>query len=219
MIVIRELVEEVQCITEASEDGPKKYFLEGIFMQGGIQNRNKRIYPVNVLESAVSRYQKDYIEQKRAYGELGHPDKPNINLDRISHIITEIKQDGNNFIGKAKVMDTPMGKIVKNIIDEGGRLGISSRALGALKETKQGMEVQEGLYISTAGDIVHDPSAPDAWLNAVMEGREWVLENGVWREHHHEQVVEEVKKMSNRQREREAFRLFERFLYTITNNK
>lgn len=215
MKVIRELVEDVQYITEATETGQKKYFIEGIFMQGGIQNRNRRIYPVNVLENAVSRYQKDYIDQKRAYGELGHPDKPSINLDRISHLITEVKQDGNNFIGRAKIMDTPMGKIVKNIIDEGGRLGISSRALGALKETKQGMEVQEGLFISTAGDIVHDPSAPDAWLEAVMEDRDWVMENGVWREQYHEKV----KKMTNRQREREALKLFEQFLYTISNNK
>lgn len=215
MKLIRELVEDVEYISEAKEDGSKSYSIQGIYLQGGIQNKNRRVYPVNVLESSVERYQRDYIDQKRAYGELGHPEKPSINLDRVSHIITELKQDGNNFIGKAKVIDTPMGKIVKNIIDEGGKLGISSRALGALKETKNGMEVQEGLFISTAGDIVHDPSAPDAWLTAVMEDREWVMENGVWLEHYHEKV----KKMNKRQREREVLGLFERFLYTITNNK
>ena len=215
MKVIRELVEDVEYVTEAAEEGGKKYFIEGIFLQGGIQNKNRRIYPVSVLENSVARYQENFIDQKRAFGELGHPDKPSINLDRVSHMITSLQKEGNNFIGRAKVMDTPMGKIVKNIIDEGGRLGISSRALGALKETKNGMEVQEGLYISTAGDIVHDPSAPDAWLNAVMEDREWVMENGVWREQYHEKV----KKMTNRQREREALRLFERFLHTISNHK
>lgn len=215
MKLIRELVEDLNYISEAKEDGTKSYHIEGIYLQGGIKNKNRRIYPVSVLESAVDRYQKDYIDQHRAFGELGHPEKPSINLDRVSHIITELKQDGNNFIGKAKVIDTPMGKIVKNIIDEGGKMGISSRALGALKETKSGMEVQEGLFISTAGDIVHDPSAPDAWLSAVMEDREWVMDNGVWREQYHEKV----KKMTKRQREREALSLFERFLYTMTNNK
>jgi hypothetical protein len=181
MKLICEINENLECLTEENENGDKNYYIKGIFMQGDMQNRNKRMYPMEVLQKEVMRYQKEYIDRKRAFGELGHPSGPTINLDRVSHMITELKQDGSNFIGKAKIMDTPMGNIVKNLIKEGATIGVSSRGMGSLKPNKNGIaEVQRDFYLATAADIVADPSAPDAFVEGIMEGVNfWFDDNGV----------------------------------------
>jgi hypothetical protein len=181
MKLICEINENLECHTEENENGDKNYYIKGIFMQGDMQNRNKRMYPMEVLQKEVMRYQKEYIDRKRAFGELGHPSGPTINLDRVSHMITELKQDGSNFIGKAKIMDTPMGNIVKNLIKEGATIGVSSRGMGSLKPNKNGIaEVQRDFYLATAADIVADPSAPDAFVEGIMEGVNfWFDDNGV----------------------------------------
>ena len=182
MKLICEVNEELEVITEAAEDGGKNYFIEGVFMQGGVKNKNGRIYPVDVLKNEVDRYNKQYVKENRAYGELGHPTGPTINLDRVSHVIKELHQDGNNFVGKAKVMDTPSGNIVKNLMKEGCRLGVSSRGMGTLHKKGDAMEVGKDFYLATAGDIVADPSAPNAFVQGVMEGVEWVWDNGIIKE-------------------------------------
>ena len=152
-------------------------------MQGEIKNRNNRIYPVQVIKEEVDKYKKNYIDKNRAYGELGHPNGPTINLERVSHMITDLYQDGNNFVGEAKIMDTPYGKIVKNLMDEGAQIGVSSRGMGSLKENGNGTQVvQKDYHLATAADIVADPSAPDAFVEGIMEGKEWIWENGVLRE-------------------------------------
>jgi hypothetical protein len=172
MKLITEINETVEYIAEAKEDGSKDYFIKGVFMQGGIKNRNNRMYSESVLDKEVKRYTDQYINKNRAYGELGHPSGPTINLDRVSHMIKELYKDGPNYIGKAKIMtETPMGKIVKNLIDEGASLGVSSRGMGSLKTNKEGIaEVQNDFYLATAADIVADPSAPDAFVEGIMEG-------------------------------------------------
>lgn len=180
MKLITEVTEDINVITEAKEaDGKKKYFIEGIFLQGAIKNRNGRCYPVEVLEKEINRYTNKYINEKRAFGELGHPSGPTINLERVSHMITEIRKDGSNFIGKAKIMETPYGNIVKNLLDDGCKIGVSSRGMGTLRERNGIMEVQDDFYLATAADIVADPSAPDAFVNGIMEGVEWTWDNGV----------------------------------------
>jgi len=181
MLLITETTEDVNYIVEANEDsGSKNYFIEGIFMQAEQKNRNGRVYPRNTLMKEVSRYTKELVEGKRAMGELGHPEGPSLNLERVSHIITELKEDGDNIVGKAKVLNTPYGKIVKNLIDEGAKLGVSSRGMGSLKKSDDGTnEVQEDFMLA-AVDIVADPSAPDAFVNGIMEGKEWVWNNGLF---------------------------------------
>jgi len=179
MKLICEQVENVRYVTEAKESGKKDYFIEGIFMQGNIQNRNGRMYPISILQKEAERYMKETVKENRAYGELGHPQSPSINLDRVSHMIKELRQDGNNFYGRAKIMDTPMGNIVKNLMDEGASLGVSTRGMGSIKENKQGfMEVQDDFHLATAADIVADPSAPDAFVRGIMEGVEFWYEDG-----------------------------------------
>lgn len=191
MKLICETIEDVKYITEKTESGKKNLYIEGIFMQGDIVNRNKRCYSTNVLEKEVSRYTQALVEKGRAFGELGHPNGPSINLDRVSHIITELRRDGNNFIGKARISDTPMGNIARGIMESGGQLGVSSRGMGSLKENKNGiMEVQDDFYLATAADIVADPSAPDAFVHGIMEGVEWVWDNGILKA----QKLEEAKK-------------------------
>ena len=193
MKLFTELVEDVQYITEANEKtGKKDMFIEGIFLQAGIKNRNGRMYPIDVLESEVKRYVRETVDKGRAYGELGHPSGPSINLDRVSHIITELKRDGNNFIGKAKLTETPMGNIAKGLLESGANLGVSSRAMGSLKESNGVMVVQNDLKLSTAADIVADPSAPDAFVKGIMENVEWIYDpvKNTW----HEQKLEETKK-------------------------
>lgn len=221
-LLITEQTDDIQIIVEANEEGSKKYFVEGIIMQGDIKNRNGRIYPSSVLGREVNRYVEEKINGNRAYGELNHPSGPTINLDRVSHMFTELKEDGSNIIGKAKVMDTPMGKIVKNLIDEGANLGISSRGMGSLKKNKNGiMEVQADFHLATAGDIVADPSAPHAFVRGVMEGVDWVYDVASgWRprENAFDQIEEEIKetgRKSARELEEQASVLFKKFLDTL----
>lgn len=181
--LITETVTEVRTLVEQADDAKKpSYFIEGIFMQGNKKNQNGRVYPTQTLLREMQRYQTEYIERKRAFGELGHPDSPTVNLDRVSHMITELQQTGDDFMGRAKVMvHTPMGNIVKALIDEGAQLGVSSRGLGSLRDADGIMEVQDDFYFSTV-DIVADPSAPDAFVRGVMEGKAWVWESGVLKE-------------------------------------
>ena len=182
--LIAEAVEEVEYITEEKEGGGKNYKIRGIFMQADIKNRNGRIYPMEVLDEEVKNYNKKFIKQNRAFGELGHPDGPTVNLERVSHMITSLKPDGKNFIGEAKIMDTPMGKIVKNLMDEGAKLGVSSRGMGSLKQRGGANVVSDDFYLATAADIVADPSAPNAFVEGIMEGKEWVWNNGALVEAH-----------------------------------
>jgi hypothetical protein len=167
-------------IEEDPKTGKKHAFIEGVMLQTEVKNKNGRIYPKEVMQKEVARYNKEYVEQNRAYGELGHPEGPTINLERTSHLITSLKEDGNNFIGKAKILSTPMGEIVKNLLNDGARLGVSSRGMGSLKTDRQGVNmVQSDFQLATAADIVADPSAPDAFVDGVMEGVEWIWDNGV----------------------------------------
>ena len=198
-----EAVEEVEYITEASENGKKNYKIKGVFLQADIKNRNGRVYPMEILQKEVSKYNKNFIQQKRAFGELGHPDGPTVNLERVSHITTSLTPDGKNFLGEAKIMDTPMGKIVQNLMDEGGKLGVSSRGMGSLQQKGGTNYVKDDFYLATAADIVADPSAPNAFVEGVMEGKEWVWNNGALVEAH---VADLKKKFDTKQRNRDANR-------------
>ena len=199
--LIAEAVEEVEYITEEKEGGGKNYKIRGIFMQADIKNRNGRIYPMEVLDEEVRKYNKNFIEQKRAFGELGHPDGPTVNLERVSHMITSLKPDGKNFIGEAKIMDTPMGKIVKNLMDEGAKLGVSSRGMGSLRQKGGANVVSDDFYLATAADIVADPSAPNAFVEGIMEGKEWVWNNGALVEAH---VADLKKKFDVKKHQRQV---------------
>ena len=176
--LISEEIQDVEYITEQKENGKKNYKIKGIFMQADIKNRNGRIYPQEVLEKEVRRYNKDQINNNRAYGELGHPEGPTINLERASHMITKLFPDGKNFIGEAKVLSTPMGEIVKNLLDDGAKLGVSSRGMGSLNQKNGANYVRDDFYLATAADIVADPSAPNAFVQGIMEGKEWVWNHG-----------------------------------------
>ena len=169
---------DVEDICEDKEDGKKSYKIRGIFMQADIKNRNGRVYPMEVLQNEVSKYNKNFIKENRAYGELGHPDGPTVNLERVSHMITSLEPDGKNFIGEAKIMSTPMGEIVKSLMDEGAKLGVSSRGMGSLNQKNGANYVRDDFYLATAADIVADPSAPNAFVEGIMEGKEWVWNNG-----------------------------------------
>ena len=199
--LIAEAVEEVEYITEEKEGGGKNYKIRGIFMQADIKNRNGRVYPMEVLDEEVRKYNKNFIEQNRAFGELGHPDGPTVNLERVSHMITSLKPDGKNFIGEAKIMDTPMGKIVKNLMDEGAKLGVSSRGMGSLKQKGGANVVSDDFYLATAADIVADPSAPNAFVEGIMEGKEWVWNNGALVEAH---VADLKKKFDVKRHQRQV---------------
>ena len=212
MKLITEVYETIEYISEANENGEKEYFIEGIFMQANKKNRNGRMYPTEVLEREVDRYNKEYVVKNRAFGELGHPQGPTINLERVSHMIKGLKKDGDNFVGKAKIMDSPYGTIVKNLIKEGASLGVSSRGMGSLKSKNGVNEVQGDFYLATAADIVADPSAPDAFVEGIMEGVEWVYEGGRWVEQFVEQAQEEIKTVSKSDLERTKLRIFENFL-------
>jgi hypothetical protein len=217
-LLIKDIVEELQYITEANEKGEKNYYIEGIIMQGDIKNRNGRIYPSNVLMREMSRYNDNYVSKNRAFGELGHPQGPTINLDRVSHLFTELKADGSNVVGKAKITKTPMGDVVKGLIDSGAQLGISSRGMGSVKPNEKGiMEVQNDFMLATAGDIVADPSAPDAFVKGIMEGVEWIYDVAAssWAmANTFDQIEEEVKK-SKQIDEAAALKMFEKFLKSI----
>ena len=192
MKLISETLEDVKFLKEEDEKG-KTYKIKGIFMQGDIKNRNGRVYPVEVLKDEIDRYNEKFVSKKRAYGELGHPEGPTVNLDRVSHMVTSLKQDGSNFIGEAKVMDTPMGKIVKNIMDEGGTLGVSSRGMGSLEPKNGANYVKKDFMLAAAADIVADPSAPNAFVQGIMEGKEWVWNNGLLKEVQMEEIVDDIQ--------------------------
>ena len=196
-----EQVEEVEYITEEKENGEKEYKIKGIFMQADIKNRNGRIYPMDILQKEVAQYNRNFTEQKRAFGELGHPDGPTVNLERVSHMITALYKDGKNFIGEAKIMDTPMGKIVKSLMDEGAKLGVSSRGLGSLEQKNGASYVKDDFYLATAADIVADPSAPNAFVEGIMEGKEWVWDNGIIKE---AEIAEMKRNVEKAIRSREA---------------
>lgn len=218
MRLISEINEDVQYITEAREDGKKDLYIEGIYLQGGIKNRNGRVYPVEVLAKEVGRYNESHILKNRAYGELGHPNGPSINLDRVCHMIKSLKQEGNNFIGRAKVTDTPMGNIVRNLIAEGAGIGVSSRGLGSLKMNKDGInEVQSDFHLATAADVVADPSAPDAWVNGIMESAEWIFDEKLgWKVLDlAEQQQKHMKSNWKTLDENKKLKMFEMFLKTI----
>jgi hypothetical protein len=211
MKLITETIENVKTIVEASDNGSKNYFIEGIMMQGERVNRNGRMYSLSILEGECKRYTKEYVQKKRALGELNHPAGPSVNLDRVSHMIVELNQNGSDFIGKAKILDTPMGKIVKSLIDEGALLGVSSRGMGSLKKVNEVNEVQPDFTLS-AIDIVADPSAPDAFVNGILEGKEWIWDNGILKEKQIAEYNQNLRKVSSRDFEKVAINLFEDFL-------
>ena len=192
--------------------GKKNYKIKGIFLQADIKNRNGRVYPKEILQKEVSRYNREFINKRRAFGELGHPDGPVVNLERVSHMITDLHPDGHNFVGEAKVMDTPYGKIVKNLINEGAQLGVSSRGMGSLVRGRGGVnEVGRDFYLATAADIVADPSAPDAFVEGIMESKEWVWDNGVIKERDIEewkQYINEAKRLRLAEAKADVFKKF-----------
>jgi hypothetical protein len=219
MKLIKEITESVKVITEAREDGKKSLFIEGPFLQSNIPNRNGRRYSSEIMEREVNRYVKEMVSKGRAYGELGHPDGPGINLDRVSHIITELRRDGDNWIGKAKISSTPMGQIAAGLIEDGAQLGVSSRGMGSIKEGKDGiMEVQDDFWLATAADIVADPSAPDAFVNGIMEGVEWVWNNGRPMAKTLEEMQQEINNAARAKKlnEQKKLALFEKFVNKIS---
>ena len=213
MKLISEHTDLIDYIVEADQEGKKNYRIKGVFMQSDIKNRNGRMYPEQVLAKEVRRYNKEYVNQKRAFGELGHPDGPTVNLERVSHLITNLKQDGKNFIGEAKVMDTPYGKIVKNLIDEGAKLGVSSRGMGSLEPRRNMQVVKDDFYLATAADIVADPSAPNAFVEGIMEGKEWIWDNGILKEAEISKLKHMIeKKVNTRDNEKTKVSAFQSFL-------
>ena len=201
MKLISEQIEGVEYITEEKDNGDKSYKIKGVFMQSEVKNRNGRVYPFEVLDKEVKRYNKEYIEEKRAFGELGHPDGPTVNLERASHMITALYPKGKNFIGEAKILKTPMGEIVKNLMDEGAKLGVSSRGMGSLEQKNGANYVKDDFYLATAADIVADPSAPNAFVEGIMEGKEWVWDNGALIE---EELVRMKKRINEKVRKKYA---------------
>ena len=201
MKLISEHIEDVEYITEEKDNGEKTYKIKGVFMQSEVKNRNGRVYPFPVLQKEVNRYNKDYVNENRAFGELGHPDGPTVNLERASHMITSLKPDGKNFVGEAKILKTPMGEIVKNLMDEGAKLGVSSRGMGSLEQKNGANYVKDDFYLATAADIVADPSAPNAFVQGIMEGKEWVWDNGALVE---EELIRMKKRINENVRKKHA---------------
>jgi|TARA_R110000751_G_scaffold205315_1_gene309558 hypothetical protein len=214
MKLITEMNDDVRLLIEANSEGKKNYFIEGVFMQAETKNRNGRIYPMHVLEPKVNEYTENFISKNRALGELNHPKGPTVNLDRVSHIIKEMKTDGHNFNGKAKIMDTPMGNIVKNLMDEGARLGVSTRGMGSLKQ-QNGVNMVQPDFMLAAVDIVADPSAPDAFVDGIMEGKEWIWENGLLKEQEISQYYNTIVNTPSRDIKKTFSNLFEDFLRKI----
>jgi len=215
MKLIREEIETAKVVITEGKNGKKSHFIEGVFLQGAIKNRNGRMYPIETLDREVAKYNESYITKGRALGELGHPDGPTINLDRVSHLITSLRKEGNNYVGKARLLDTPMGNIAKSLLDEGVKLGVSSRGLGSIREEQGCKIVCDDFMLATAADIVADPSAPDAFVNGIMEGKEWVYANGAV----HEQTIEQIKKRidnaSRMQLEERKLSAFAQFLQSF----
>lgn len=213
MKLLTEQITDVNYIIETADDGEKKVYIEGTFLQGDIKNRNGRMYPMEILTAEVDRYVKEFVIPKRAFGELGHPEGPIINLERVSHLITSLKKEGTNFIGRAKIMDTPFGKIVKSLIKEGAQLGVSSRGMGSLQQRRNGLNVvRDDFHLATAADIVADPSAPDAFVRGIMENKDWVYENGAFKVRDLEEYKQEIRRARRCQLEEKTLGAFERFL-------
>ena len=216
MKLISEEATNVEFLTEVKKDGGKNYFIEGIFMQANKKNRNGRIYPTEILQKEAKRYTTEFIKKKRAFGELGHPDGPTVNLERVSHMIEELEEVDQNFMGRAKILDTPYGKIVKNLIDEGAQLGVSSRGMGSLKPGRNGISVVQGDFqLATAADIVADPSAPDAFVAGIMEGKEWIWDNGLLKETQIQEYKDKIEKTSRKERETALVEAFKDFIVKL----
>ena len=216
MKLIREVFDQTSYIVEEKLGKGKTYFIEGVFLQSNLKNRNGRMYPESIMDKEVKRYAEEYVSKNRAYGELGHPDTPSINLDRVSHLIVDLRKEGTNYIGKAKILDTPMGQIAKGLLDGGASLGVSSRALGSLKSNNEGVQiVQDDFMLSTAADIVADPSAPDAFVRGIMESKEWVFVDGKFVEKHIDEVKRTIRQSSSRNLEEAKILAFQNFLSKI----
>ena len=212
--LITEQIENVKLLTE-EKNGKKLLYIEGVFLQSELKNRNGRMYPYSVLEREVKRYNEEYVQSKRALGELGHPDGPTINLDRVSHRIISLKAEGNNFIGKAQILDTPMGNIAKNLLGEGVQLGVSSRGMGSIQRSEDCNVVADDFMLTTAADIVADPSAPDAFVNGIMEGKEWVWDNGLLKEREVAKYQRYMEGANRRSMEEKTLKVFEHFLSNL----
>lgn len=213
MKLITELNEEVKFVTEATEAGKKEMFIEGVFMQAERENRNGRMYPLPILTREVTRYVNEYVNKGRAFGELGHPSGPTINLERTSHLIKELRLEGNDFYGKAKILDTPYGNIVRNLINEGATFGVSTRGMGSLEERSDGVKVvKDDFYLATAADIVADPSAPDAFVRGIMENKEWVYVDGRWIEQDIDRAKSMIRKANAKDLEEAKLKIFEAFI-------
>lgn len=216
MKLIREVHESVNLITEAAANGKKNYFIEGVFLQSELKNRNGRLYPERIMDKEVNRYMTEYVHKNRAYGELGHPSTPSINLDRVSHIITNLRKEGTNYVGRAKILETPMGNIARGLLDGGANLGVSSRALGTLAPNNEGLQiVQDDFMLSTAADIVADPSAPDAFVRGIMENKEWTFVDGKYVERHIEEAKKNIRRASSKDLDEAMMLEFARFLREI----
>tara|TARA_Y100000287_G_scaffold66380_1_gene52396 strand:- start:1746 stop:2390 length:645 start_codon:yes stop_codon:yes gene_type:complete len=211
MKLITETIENVQVLTE-EKNGKKTMYIEGVFLQSELKNRNGRVYPFSVLEKEVNRYNEEYVKTKRALGELGHPDGPTVNLDRVSHRITSLKSEGNNFMGKAQILDTPMGNIAKSLLEEGVQLGVSSRGMGSIDKREDAGYVMDDFLLATAADIVADPSAPDAFVNGIMEGKEWVWDNGILKEQKVAKYQQYMSEATRRNLEERTLKVFNDFL-------
>lgn len=211
MKLIKEITETVSYLVEES-DGKKSLHIEGPFLVAEKKNRNGRLYEYNTMKKEVARYTEEYINKHRAFGELGHPESPSINLDRVSHMITSLREDGNTWIGRAKILDTPMGNIARSLIEGGAQLGVSSRGMGSLKNVNGVNVVQPDFYLATAADIVADPSAPGAFVQGIMEGKEWMLVNGVWTEQDHSRAIQQIRQASRREIEEVSLHIFENFM-------
>ena len=212
MKLIKEIYETVSYQVIEEGNGKKSLFIEGPFLVAEKKNKNGRLYEYATMRKEVSRYNEEYINKNRAFGELGHPETPTINLDRVSHMITCLREDGNQWIGKAKILDTPMGTIARQLIEGGAQLGVSSRGMGSLKNVNGVNVVQPDFCLATAADIVADPSAPGAFVQGIMEGKEWMLVNGVWTEQDHSEALQQVRKASQRDIEKVSLRIFENFM-------
>ena len=215
MRLIAEEISKADFLIEDSKDGKKNYYIEGVFLQAELQNKNGRKYPLSTLQREVAKYDENYIKGGRALGELGHPEGPSINLDRVSHKIESLTEDGNNFIGRAKILETPMGKIAKNLLDEGIRLGVSSRGMGSLRKEEGCNVVQDDFMLSTAADIVADPSAPDAFVDGIMEGKEWVWDNGILKESAVAEIKQEIDQATLVNIQERKITAFSKFLQSI----
>ena len=206
---------EAKPLVESKDNGKKDYFIEGVFMQADIKNRNGRVYPKEIMDKEVKRYIKEFVNEQRAFGELGHPEGPTINLDKVSHMITELNEDGTNWVGKAKILSTPNGEIVKNLIDDGAKLGVSSRGLGSLEQKSDAQYVKSDFQLATAGDIVADPSAPDAFVDGIMEGVEWIMDNGILKRQEMESMRELLMKEKQSRLEETKINLWKEFVKNL----